>query len=69
MLDKKQVASTEAEVLRLFGHLPDIHVRVRGGRALYEVQVFTPRCNNVGRGQSLKDALSHLKEVNGHGQT
>ena len=64
MLDKKQVAATEVEVMRLFGHLPDIHARVRGGVYTYEVQVFTPRCQNVGRGESLPAALLHLKRLN-----
>lgn len=44
MLDKKQVAKVDTEVLALFGHLPDIHVRVRGGVPLYEVQVFALHC-------------------------
>lgn len=65
MLDKKQVAQANTELTKLFGHAPDIHVRVRGGVATYEVMCFAPRCNNVGRGESLPAAIFHLKQQNG----
>lgn len=62
----KEASLVSEEVKKLFGHAPDIHVRYRSGAIICEVQVFAPRCQNVGRGETLRAALQHLKEVNGH---
>jgi len=67
LLSKKDADAAVREVQAVFNEPPAIYLQYHQGAPLYEVVIFAPNVNNVGRGNTLKAAVDHLKQRNNMG--